>query len=308
MKINSPKYIYLITFLTVQCLLTLSVTAQPLPVGWWDDPPEIIIQHAETITSQIPFYYGRKLKLIDGSSGGFEIFQRRLTGGTIETKKVRKVNGRIQSYSYDISTGRYFIDSNKLIFHEDFLSGDQIEASLAQSIAHPYGYSLLGKVSAFIGTNECYIIRRLMEKSMFEAIAKEFYQGKNEQQIAMLAPQYVRAAKDYYVRKNDGIIIGNIKRNISASELLEDNLPDELLTGAATSAGEFDIQNINKAIKVSSMNELINISSKFGRKDYTPIQTSEHMRALVRFVLILLVATPLIALVAIKYFRPKSRN
>lgn len=260
--------------------------AQLLPEGWSQHiSAEEILAKAKAITESVPYIKASKSKMINDPASGFVIFQRRMPDGKIETKNVRTLHEQTASITYDVSSGRYFIDdANGVPIKDEFESDVEIETRVANSLITPYQYEMLKPDLA--GTNNCLVVRSKMSQEMVGAIAKEFHKA-----IPKFDTKYIRTIKDFYIRESDGIIVGYIERTASGS-IMGDRLADTISVGIPIAPEEFLIPKIDTAIKVDSLDSAVAVSITNMVKD-TNQKIENHNPFAIRIVLCVLAIAPI---------------
>lgn len=215
---------------------------------------ETLVTNSVTIMSGIKYFRGSKDRVENDPGKSFEIFQRRLNDGTLETKQVNKRAGKIKSSEYHIQNG-WFFDSDGELLKFGYERDYQIEERIAHSQSKPYIYEQLSSKS--VGTNDCIVIRRKMSDQMLSAVGAELFQYKTnltDVQRSALFKKNVRAIDDYYIRKNDGIQLGSLRRN-AAGDLLDDRLCDQVIINEPIPDQEFTIPNMEKAVPIASFED-----------------------------------------------------
>lgn len=248
---NTPskqEYLKLLCFFQLSFAFCLS--AAPTD-GWEQATPEEVLAKAQTISSQVEFIVATKDHLIDDQQRGFQFLQRKLSNGAIETKVITTKQGHQFSASYHLQSGNYF-DADGLVRKIEYEEGPDMEIRIAKSMQHPYEYQFLKPT--LVGTNDCFVVRRIMAQPMLDAVADECYSEKPLSQRKLLASKYIRSTTDFYIRKADGLILGCYKRNVSGG-LLGDMLPDLVSVVDAIPSGQFSISNIDSAVKLTNFDE-----------------------------------------------------
>jgi hypothetical protein len=258
------------------------LNAQPAKQTAWrpENTPEALVAESAEIMARITYLRGSKSRVENDAGKSFEIFQRRLNVGTIESKQVNKRDGRIKSVEYTLADGR-FLDSDGELLKFEYERDHQIEARIARSQPTPYGYELLKP--AVVGTNECLVVRRTMTAPMLEAVGAELYHYRtnlNEAQRTALARKSVRAVEDIYIRQSDGVQPGSLRRNL-AGELLDDRLCDAVTINQPISEAEFVVPNKERAVRIASFQAFGEYLTRQLLKQNSipkPVSESESMR------------------------------
>jgi hypothetical protein len=293
----------LVQILFSTCFASICGIAAPLPEGWWRKSPEEVLKAAESSTFNVPYLRGSKPKLMNDSGSGFEYFQRRLSNGKIEIKRISQVNGRVSSTFYDLAEGKY-IDSDGLLIKLDYEEGRELERRISETISNPYEYLLLEET--LVGTNDCIVLRRSMSKEMLSALADQFYNKKPEQEKATLASKYIRAVKDFYIRKADGIIIGDIQRDARANRILEDNLLSAVLISVPISDEEFSLPKRNFKAESKSFDATVSLLTDHMEPAEGNVKNSGTQRIVTIVILALVGLVPIF--IAVKSTLSKTRS
>ena len=210
------------------CLFKFSTWAQMGNEAWLHGEAREILTHALTVTSNQPYLSGQKTRLQNDPQNGFAYYQR-WVDGQMERKRVSLHAGEPQTTTWDLPGGRYYLDSAGLLFKLGYDEDFETEARLAQTIERPHEYRMLEPT--MVGTNACVVVRRSMTSALLNAVARELYANKTETDRNTLTPKYVRAIRDFYIRKSDGLIMGELRRNVKG-DLLRDLLCEEISTQA----------------------------------------------------------------------------
>jgi hypothetical protein len=242
MKVDSKKRSLLIKIFAFLCLTAPCVMAQQLPDGWWQqDSAENILAKAESITHDLSFFHGTKAHLINNGSASRDLILRKLPDGTIETKSVYQKGGRIVT-TYKIESGIYDYTKGRLI--KSGFERDQIEPLQAAKHDHPYDYKLMPQ--KIVGTNDCIVVARITTQEFLQILKAAFYPGLSPTNADSLLGDpinYIRTETDTYIRKSDGVIIGEVEKNKSG-DVSYDGLYDTVLVNNPIPAGEFNLPNI----------------------------------------------------------------
>jgi hypothetical protein len=280
----------------VQWLTPLCLVAQPLPEGWWQhSSPESILAKAESVTHGLSYFQGSKAHLLTDRDASIESFQRKLPDEIIETKYMYH-QGRTKFADYKLESGRYFSEYGRLI--KCTFEDDQKERSLAAAMSNPYDYRMLK--SEVIGTNPCLVVARVATPQFFEMLLTNYYSGYTAgggRALGDLA-QFIRSETDIYIRKSDGVIIGEIKRNRSGT-IFSDMLYDVVQINNPIPKAEFELPNVHIEIATNT-HQLLRITSEAMRAYNTP-----NLQAVrrIRYVIIGAMAFSLAALLTFLYFR-----
>lgn len=227
-KLNKKTSLFcywLMLFPVFFVLMALRISAQTLADNWWQqESPEMVFKKSEGITWKIANLTASKAHRSDDPSRGFKLFQRCVANEKAETVFFDTSRSGTQSITYNLRQGTYFYDSY-LLFGFSFPSGDEIEAQIASKTSDAYSYKIKDN-SYYIGSNDCIVLRREMSAAMLKSCADFFYKTEQAEKKMALAQKHIRAIKDYYIRKNDGIICGYCKRSLSGDRILEDMIPD----------------------------------------------------------------------------------
>jgi hypothetical protein len=241
MNDDSKKYSFLIKLFIFLYLTVPRVMAQQLPDGWWQhDSAENILAKAESITHDLSFFQGTKAHLINNGSASRNFIQRKIPDGTIETKFVFQKSGRIVT-TYKIESGIYDYVSGRLI--KSAFERDQIEPSQAAKHDHPYDYKFIPQ--KIVGTNDCIVVARITTPEFLQILKAAFYPGftpTNADSLLGDPVNYIRTETDTYIRKNDGVIIGEVEKNKSG-DVLYDELYDTVSVNNPIPAEEFNLPN-----------------------------------------------------------------
>jgi hypothetical protein len=194
-----------------------SLHAQSLPDGWWlQGSPEKVLTKAQTINQNLNFYHAEKFGSTlsyhvnpfakTNDNARVEFFQRRNADGSVETKSFQ-LDGKFQWANYRLKSGNYaFIYGQfpliKMEYEVNDDNGPDIEKSTAAKIAHPYDFKIFK--SEMVGTNDCFVIARIMTEPFLEA-----FEQKGGKEIP--DKQHIQTETDYYFRKSDGVAFGFTK-------------------------------------------------------------------------------------------------
>lgn len=244
-----------LVLMVVLWLVDVSAQAQVGGRAWLRGTPQEVLAHALTVTSNQPCLIGKKARLMNDPQGGFEYYQRR-AGGQVERKWVVLHLGEPHTTTWHLSGGKYLIDSAGLLFQVGFDEDFEIESRLAHTVEQPYEYRALDP--ARIGTNVCAVIRRSMAPALLDAVAAELYAAKAINDRTTLARKYARAVRDFYIRQDDGLILGELKRNVGG-DLLVDRLCEEVSTRDIPAA-VFEVPRLNAATNATTFESFSEIS------------------------------------------------
>ncbi|HTV42560.1 MAG TPA: thioredoxin family protein [Candidatus Sulfotelmatobacter sp.] len=239
-----------------------SLAAGPLEIDWWQkDSPELILSNAEATTRGLGFLHAQKsgtasIQITNpfqkpNSHIHLELFQRKNPDGTLEIKRYIQ-NGTFQWTYYALKSGNYVFINGRIIKREyktesddddEYITGDDytINNSVARQFEHPYEYRLVKFET--VGTNDCIVIARCMTMPFLNQVKAVVYKGVTKAQEAAFGGdlrRFIRSETDYYIRKNDTVIIGEIKRNYHGEEL-EDWLFDQVEINKPLSDKEFSL-------------------------------------------------------------------
>jgi hypothetical protein len=193
--------------------------AQPLPEGWWQQSSaESVLSKAEAITHNLSYFHGSKGHLLDDQDASIEFFQRKLPSGTVETKYVFH-EGRVLFSDYKLESGRYFSEYGRII--KCTFEDDQKEPSLAATLDHPYDYKMMKP--EIVGTNDCLVVARIATPQFLEMLTTNYYPGYTPGDKGLLGDlmQFIRSETDIYIRKSDGVVNGEVKKNKSGEVLID---------------------------------------------------------------------------------------
>ncbi|MCS7090449.1 MAG: hypothetical protein NZM03_07040 [Limisphaera sp.] len=238
--------------LTVLWLTTLNVLAQPLAERWWEhSSPETVLAKAKSITRDLAYFHGSKARLLNDPDSSIELFARKTPTGRVETESVLYTRGKVRTVTYDLESGKFSLVNGILIKQEFTNHAQRLEASLAESIDRPYEYRVLK--AEVIGTNDCVVVARMASPKLLQLLRAALYPPHIQMPDFLGDPtNYIRAETHYYIRKSDGVIIGEIKKN-SAGEILEDMLFDFVEVNVPIPEKVF---NLPKATLVTATNEV----------------------------------------------------
>jgi protein disulfide-isomerase len=138
----------------------------------------------------------------------------------VETKRFQ-LDGKFQWTDYKLKSGDYVFTYGQLIKTE-YVVNDAEEISHAAKFDHPYDFKVLK--SETIGTNDCFIIARIMTPEFLDAMKATLYKNYTKEQEAAFGGdfrKFIRSETDYYFRKSDGVTFGLTERN-HLGEQLED--------------------------------------------------------------------------------------
>jgi hypothetical protein len=309
MKIGAKIFCYCCLFLGIGMR---GVAGQPLPEEWWvQNSPENILTNAQARTLQLFYFWGKKSPSLIDKNVSLEIFRRKTTDGKNEIKNVSTilVHGQpLQNIVYSLESGQYFSSGGQLT-KVDFESIDDIIERVAGTFDHPYEYQKLK--SETIGTNECIVVARIMTVPMANAVLDAKYNltaGQNRVVSRDVVGKFTESIRDYYIRKNDGIILGYLTRNSSGS-LVDDQLCDTVQINVPISKEEFLLPS-GPVIVVHSWSEWTPIMHKSAKKSVNAIliKTAPEARLRRIIVIILMMVPSILLLIAIlkKQFWHKS--
>jgi thioredoxin-related protein len=256
----SVKRISELTFL-IWILPAVGFAANPLASDWWlKGSPELVLSNAQAVTRNLVFFHAEKLGspysqitnpfAKTNENARVELFQRKNADGSVETKEII-LAGNFQTTIYGLKNGRYEFVLGQVIKME-FLDGEALENSIAETFPHPYEYKLLKP--AMSGTNDCIVVARCMTPKFLDAIKAIYYKNYTKEQEAAFGGdfrKFIRSETDYYIRKSDAVIIGYIKRNHLGEEL-EDWLYDKVDINQPIADQEFSLPSGEIEIAQSS--------------------------------------------------------
>jgi thioredoxin-related protein len=237
------------------------LAAQPLADDWWrQDSPEKVLARAQATNQGLAFFHGEK----SGSTSSqitnpfaktneearTDFFQRRNADGSVETKRVI-LDGKFNWTDYKLKSGDYAFTGGQIIKME-YAEGEDGEKPIAAKFDHPYEFKVLK--SEMAGTNKCIVIARCMTPKFLDAIKAVYYKDYTKEQEAALGGdfrKFIRSEIDYYVRKNDAVIIGHTERN-HLGEQLEDRLYDKVEINQPIPDQEFSLPKGDIKIAKSS--------------------------------------------------------
>jgi hypothetical protein len=293
----------LIQLILAQWLVSLcfALTPSSLPAGWWQQmSAQSILAKAESITHDLSYFEGTKAHLLDDRDASIEFFQRKMPDGTIETKLVYHSRRFIMTV-YKVGSGRYFWQNGLLIKTE--FEDDQEELSLATKFDHPYDYKILKP--EIVGTNDCLVVARIATPEFLQMLKTAYYPGYTTGHGGMLGDpvQFIRSERDTYIRKSDGVIIGEVKKNTSG-KILHDRLYDVVQVNNPIPNAEFvlPVASVETATNVS---QLVHITAK-GIHAYGSLNPGTIKR--VRYVIIGTMIISFGALLVLLYFRFHRKN
>ncbi|MCO5051226.1 MAG: hypothetical protein M9920_02865 [Verrucomicrobiae bacterium] len=238
----------LLELLVFLWLLVPRVTAQPLPDAWWQQSSaEEVLARAKSITRDLTFFHGKKTGLLtdQGQKESIEFFSRLLPDGSIETKFVADGHG-VMGVEWRLRNGRYSqIRSAKRNYlakcdYED----DNREQLLAETQGHHYDYKMLSPER--VGTNDCLVVARIATPEFLELLKDAYYPGHATNSMRRDSVKSIRSEIDTYIRKADGVIIGEVKKN-HAGEVMDDELYSEVRINEAIPDLEFALPNMTAA-------------------------------------------------------------
>ncbi len=230
----------------VQWLTVPYLEAQSLPEGWWQHgSSEDILTKAEVITHDLSYLHGSEAHLLSDPNTSLEFFQRQTTNGLIETKTVTSVNGE-KFVSYKLENGDYFFAESHLIKHNE-QGNSQKEIALAEKFDHPYDYKFLKSES--VGINDCIVIARIATTQFLQAMRTNFYPGITSKNFGRLGDpiKFIKSETDTYIRKSDGVVVGEVKKN-NSGEILDDRLLDVVQVDVPIPNSEFELPAIHVAV------------------------------------------------------------
>lgn len=264
----------------------------PMADNWWQAlmPVDILVQATRT-TEAVPCLKAEKAKTVNDPERGFVLLQRRQPDGIIETKKIRMVRGRTSSITFNLGSGRFFVDMENgkptTPIKDEFETDTEIEKRVAAQIANPYHYVLLKP--ELVGTNGCIVIRSQMSQGMVEALAGEFHKAMPNFDV-----KYIRAIKDYYIRKADGIMLGYLGRTADG-RLMDDRLADTISTEYSLTPGEFEVPNLEKFILATNVNaSTLFYASNLLKNNGGEKRVGEATRTIIRIGLAFCVLAPVV--------------
>jgi hypothetical protein len=274
--------------------------AQSLPDGWWQqDSAENILAKAQSITRNLSYFQGSKAHLLDNQDASIDFFQLKMPDGVIETKYVQH-QGRMTLTDYNLEKGRYIYTAGRLI--KTKFENDK-EQSLAARFDNPYDYKILKP--EIVGTNNCLVVARIATPQFFEAMMTNYYPRYTPGQDGPLGDlvQYIWSETDTYIRKNDGVIIGEVKKN-KFGKILDDKLYEVVQVNNPIPIIEFVLP---KATVESATNnvQLLHIVSK-GMLPENPISPKETMA--IRIMIIGIMVSSLGILLYIIFSNISSQN
>lgn len=284
--------IYLVLRLSALCS-----AAEPLPEGWWQQSAaEATLAKAESITDALLYFRGTKASLLNDPNTSIALFQRRNANDAIERKSVNYNGGKTLLTVYELESGKYFYARGRLI--RSAFKDDPIEPSLAATLDHAYDYKWLP--SETIGTNDCVVIARIATAQLIQMLRAAFYPGIPFRIESPEDPiKYITAERVTYIRKNDGVIIGEVEKN-NRGEILEDTLYDVVVVNSPIPSEEFDLPKIPVLIATNTV-QLMRMLSK----GYVA-RTSGAKRIRVAIIGAMVISS--VALLALLYFRMYRGN
>jgi hypothetical protein len=239
--------VFFIIWAGVACLAD-----QTLPEGWWQqDSPENILTRAQTATANLPSLHGMQTKISNQEGYSAEFFQRKTIDGKVETKRAVYFHEKMQVCTYDLEAGTYFYSNDQLIKTE-YPQNEQIVEPHAKTFIHPYDYKILN--SEMIGTNDCVVVARIMTPEFLDVMKDVFYKkGYTVEQRALLgAPEdHIRSENDYYIRKNDAVVMGLLEKN-NSGKTLDDYLYDVVQVNGPALDEEFVLPRIDAIVAPNS--------------------------------------------------------
>ncbi len=262
----------LVRIVLVQWFSALCVVAQPLSEGWWlQNSAEDVLTQAQTRSKDLTFFKGRKEKLLNDPETSIDFFQRKTPGGFVETKLVsRYPKNTIVEFRNE--RGTFIFASNRLVKPE-FEDDQQQEASLASETVRPYSYKILETPP--VGTNACFIVARIATPEFLRKLREVLYPGfEREKNTANDPIQYIRSEVHTYIRKVDGVVVGQLKRN-HRGELLDDFLYNVVEVNVPISDSEFILPSIsiNAATNMAQLYKTIREGRLGGMSAKSPDRT-----------------------------------
>lgn len=192
---------------------------------------------------------------------------------------------------YTLGSGRYFWQNNKLIKAQ--YDDGKAESDLAAKSNHPYDFKLLESATA--GTNDCVIVARLATPEFLEALKYVMFPGSARGNDSLGDPlDYMTAEVDTYIRKSDGIIMGQVTKDRSG-EVKNDKHFTVIEADIPVAGAEFDLPRV--AVETATnVHQLLHIvsSGRHNQAGLTPLEFK-----LVRYGI---VATMVISLVVLLVF------
>jgi hypothetical protein len=284
-------WVFAFLYPSMSCLV-----AQPLSGAWWQqESAENILKKAESITHNLAYFRGSKAHLLVEPDASVEFYQRKTPKGTIETKSVFH-QGRIQFSDYKLQSASYMSEFGWIIKYT--FEDDQKERSLAATLGHPYDYKMLK--SEMVGTNDCLIVARVATPQLLDMLTTNYYPGYTQVNTGALGDivQFIGSETDTYVRKNDGIIIGELKRN-KTGNVLSDRLYDVVQINVPIPDAEFILPKGQMEIATNSL-QLGQLTSKALHAYNLPNQRDVKR---IRFVIMGVMVLSSAVLLVLLYFR-----
>lgn len=238
----------LLKLLLLLWLLVPRVTAQSLPDGWWQQSSaEEVLARAKSITRDLAFFHGKKTGLLtdQDKKGSIELFSRSLPDGTSETKSML-TDGVAMVVDYRLRNGNYsqVRDAKRNYLAKLEYGDDDREQLLAETPGHHYDYKMLSPER--VGTNDCLVVARIATPEFLELLKDAYYPGHATNSMRRDSVKYIRSEIDTYIRKADGIIIGELKKN-HAGEVLSDRLYSEVRINETIPNSEFALPKMTAA-------------------------------------------------------------
>ena len=174
-----------------------------------------------------------------------EFFQRKTTGGKIETKLVltqlMENHPRVSDF-YDLESGKYEFKAKQLVKSE-YDQPEEFRQKMASKFDHPFNYQM--QKSEQVGTNDCIVIARIMSLPFFDAVTAEVYK---EFPPELRIPQWKNLMvsgypfeRDYYIRKSDGVIMGFREKNKAGLMSDDQELYDTIQVNVPIPDEEFNL-------------------------------------------------------------------
>lgn len=262
--------------LLIQLVFVQGLAAESLPDEWWLRlPAQDVLARAGAITRDLSFYEGSKARLANNPSGSRVIMRRRLADGTIESKTVFH-NGARSLTTFNLKSGTYNFVHGRLIKLE--YERDQSEPSLAKRFDHPYDYRLMPAET--VGTNDCIVVARMVTPEFLQALKATFYPGLNEKDSDSLLgnpADYIRCETDTYIRKTDGVILGEIEKS-KAGTVLYDQLCESVAINRPIPEREFVLPDTHVFTATNEFQQLHFIASGNADSGVSEAQNDKWIR------------------------------
>ncbi|MGH7988723.1 MAG: hypothetical protein ACREDS_00805, partial [Limisphaerales bacterium] len=252
---------------------------------WWqNESPELVLSNAQAVTRNLAFLHAEKLGspfsqisnlfAKTNSNARVEFFQRKNADGSVESKNFT-LNGNFQLTDYKLKSGEYVFTEGQIIKMEHDLDG-YMEKITAAKFIHPYEYKFLKP--EMVGTNNCIVVARCMTPKFLDAMKAVLYKNYTKEQEDAFGGdprKFIRSETDYYVRKNDAVVMGKILNNY-LGEQLENWLYDKVEINQPIATKEFSLPkgDIKIASSTEELEKIVNESRAAKRAKSPQKQTA----------------------------------